>query len=88
MITETYKVGVNGAIDESKSFDDAEKAKAKAFQLWEDFSGDGEPDATCQAAVYGFAEYSDDDKTPEHARTTFWRHWYVDELGRIHPDGR
>ena len=88
MITETFKVGVNGAIDESKTFYDVEVAKQKARQLWEDFSGDGEPDATCQAAVYGFAEYSDDDKTPEHARTTFWRHWYVDELGRDHPGGR
>lgn len=79
MLTETFKVGVNGAIDESKTFDDVESAKKKALQLWADFSGDGEPDVGCQAAVYG---YSENDKT------TFWRHWYVDEFGRVHPDGR
>jgi hypothetical protein len=88
MITETFKVGVDGAIDDSKSFDDVESAKSYALRLWEDFSFGGDPETGCEAAVYGFAEYSEDDKTPEDARTTFWRHWYVDGLGRVHPDGR
>jgi hypothetical protein len=43
---------------------------------------------TDKVAVYGFAEYSDDDSCPQYARTTFWRHWYITLYGKVSPDGR
>ncbi len=88
--TVTFKVGVNGGIDESKVFAKSEEqaAIALAKKLWSDFGG-GDTDAgSCQAAVYGFAEYDPQDPTPSHARTEFWRHWFIDQSGRAHADGR
>ena len=75
-----FKVGVNGAIDESKVFSNEGDAKNHAMILWHDFSDDGDSDAGCQSAVYGY-----DDALESH--TPFWRHWYIDELGMAHSSG-
>ena len=82
MRTETYKVGIDGGIDDGMVFATAGEAIAHALKL-----SDKEEFAD-KVAVYGFAEYSDDDPCPQYARTTFWRHWYITLYGKVSPDGR
>ncbi len=87
--TITYKVGLNGGIDDSKVFSKSEEqdAIALAKKLWEEFGGGDVEAGSCQAAVYGYQEYHQNDPTPTYARTEFWRHWFIDTNGREHTDG-
>lgn len=81
MKTETYKVGCDGNIDDSVVFNTAHEAITQALKMYdkEEFSD--------KVAVYGFAEYSDDDSSPQCSRTTFWRHWYITLYGKVSRDG-
>lgn len=82
MRAETFKVGCDGDIDDSVVFETPAKAISHALKVYdkEEFSD--------KVAVYGFAEYSEDDSCPQYARTTFWRHWYITLYGKISYDGR
>jgi hypothetical protein len=84
MITKTFKVGINGGIDESRVFskDQCADAVAYARKLWEEFGGGDEDTGGCEANVYGYQEYSSDDKSPVSSRTYFWKHCTVDKMGR------
>ena len=82
MRTMHFRVGIDGDIDETRSYLTEREAihAAKFLAEIEDFSE--------KIAVYGFQSYSIDDPTPIYARTEFWRHWMIDPMGRISPDGR
>ena len=67
----TYKIGLNGNIDDSKEYTDEYEAIIAARILIKE--------STCTydiAWVYGF------DDNP-NALTKFWRHWGIDDMGRI-----
>lgn len=76
----TYKIGADGGIDDSKEYDALGAAIHACRMLW--------LGTEHSASVYGHADYSEDDKTPIHARTYFWRAYKIDEMGRVSEDGR
>ena len=82
MRTETFKVGCDGDIDDSVVFATAGEAIAHAKRVWEKEQFEE------HVAVYGYADYSEDDTTLSYAMTTFWRHWYITLYGKISYDGR
>ncbi len=88
MKTDSYKVGVNGGIDEGKVFSQSDEAIRYARRLWAEFGDVDEEAGTCEVSVFGYRTYSDDDNTPSHARTTFWREWRIKDNGVVSPDGR